>query len=90
MKIIFTEHALERIERRGIAARWVEDSIRQPQWREPDPHDGTLERLYRSIPELGNRVLRVIVCWTSEEECRVITAFPDRGAAIPKAEHKMP
>jgi hypothetical protein len=88
MKIVLTQHALEQLERRRISVEWVEATVMQPQRRDPDPHDAALERLYRAIPQMGNRVLRVVVCWSSAEECRVVTAFPDRNAARDETEHK--
>lgn len=88
LKIVFTRHALDRMERRGIAAEWVEATVQEPQRREPDPCDMELERLYKIIPQMGNRVLRVVVCWTAAEECRVVTAFPDRHAIVSRTERK--
>ncbi|MYB25567.1 MAG: hypothetical protein F4X37_10780 [Acidimicrobiia bacterium] len=43
-----------------------------------DPCDAEVERFYRTIPERGGRVLRVLVNVTADP-WRVVTAFFDRS-----------
>jgi len=88
MKIVLTHMRWSSWSAGASSVEWVEATVMQPQRRDPDPHDAALERLYRAIPQMGNRVLRVVVCWSSAEECRVVTAFPDRNAARDETEHK--
>jgi hypothetical protein len=56
-----TRHADKVLKEREIPIEWVERSLDTPEWREPDPADAALERLYRRIPEREGRVLRVVV-----------------------------
>jgi hypothetical protein len=48
-----------------------------------DPAHPEVERRFRTVPERGGRVLRVVVVETSEE-IRIVTAFLDRRARKPK------
>src|SRR5919112_536947 len=54
--------------------------ILAPGWSDADPIDPTLTRLYGHVPEMGHRILRVVVSFQSPERCRVVTAFFDRDA----------
>lgn len=83
MEIVVTPHARERLQRRMLEWHWVEAAIRHPDWWVPDPVDASLERRFRVIPEMGNRVLRVVVCPLPSEACRLVTAFFDREARVP-------
>lgn len=67
---------------RGIAFSWVELAARDPLWHEPDPNDPALQRRFRSIPEFGDRILRV-VCVETETTIRIVTATFDRNARRP-------
>lgn len=58
---------------------WVERTVREPEWTRPDPRRVGVERRFRSIPEFGNRVLRV-VCYETALEIRILTVFFDRTA----------
>jgi len=76
MKSIYTEHALRRMAKRQLREDWIERVIAHPSRIEPDEVDSTLEHRLAILPELANRVLRVIV---SKDEPRcVITAHLDR------------
>ena len=75
----FTDHAEVRLLRRGLERTWIEHAAREPEWREPEPNDPTVERRFRHIPEAGDRILRV-VCAETDTEIRVITAMLDRNA----------
>ena len=44
--ILFTHHALFRMDKRGIAFRVVERAVRTPLWTAPDPRGPDVERRY--------------------------------------------
>jgi len=52
-------------------------TIKNPELRERDPNDDELERFYRSIPDRGNRVLRVVIN-TELAPWRIVSVFFDR------------
>jgi len=72
----YTQHALGRIAKRQIQAVWVERVVAQPDLVEDDEFDAELEHRLGKVPELANRVLRVIV--TKSVPVRVITVHLDR------------
>ncbi len=76
MKLIYTEHALQRMAKRQLREEWIERVVGNPSRTEPDAADATLEHRLAAVPELANRVLRVIV--SKDEPKRVITAHLDR------------
>ena len=76
MKLIYTEHALRRMAKRKLREEWIERVVSNPSRIEPDEVDATLEHRLAAVPELANRVLRVIV--SKDEPKRVITAHLDR------------
>jgi hypothetical protein len=63
---------------RQLSPEWVEETVRNPQWVEPDPHDLQVQRRFRPIAERDNRFLRVACVETVE--IRIISAFLDRRA----------
>jgi Domain of unknown function (DUF4258) len=73
-------HARLRIEQRKLDLRWLEQVVRDPEWREPEPTDPALERRFGRIAEMGGRVLRVVILPISPTKCRVVTVLFDRGA----------
>jgi signal transduction protein with GAF and PtsI domain len=77
MEIYFTEHALQRMAKRAIEPEWVERVIMDPALRLEDDNDPELEHRLAKVPELANRVLRVIV--SKSEPKRVVTLYPDRN-----------
>ena len=77
MEIHYTEHALLRMTKRAIKPEWVERVIRNPALKLDDENDAELEHCLAKVPELANRVLRVIV--SKSEPKRVITFYPDRN-----------
>lgn len=79
MRVIFTRHALSRLQQRGLDKAWVERTISEPEWQESDP-DPSLLRRFRSIDEAQGRILRVVIRCEQGETCRVITAMFGRGA----------
>ena len=76
MKLIYTQHAVQRMNKRQLKAEWVERAVTEPTRIEPDENDATLEHHLSAVPELANRVLRVIV--SKDEPKRVISLFLDR------------
>lgn len=64
---------------RQIAVDWVERTVRAPEWRERDPGNAEVERLFRAMPEAGGRFLRV-ACVETAAEIRILSAFLDRRA----------
>ena len=74
-----TAHAEARLARRALEPAWIERTVHEPQWREPDPSDPAVERRFRRIDEAGGRILRV-ACVETVADIRVITAMFDRNA----------
>ena len=50
-----TQHARDVLAERHIPVEWLERALREPELKQPDPADATLERRYRKIPEHQNR-----------------------------------
>ena len=75
----YTQHSLDVMREREIEPVWVERAVTQPQWIEPDPFDGAVERRFAVVPERAGRYLRV-ACVETFSEIRIISAFFDRGA----------
>ena len=76
MSLIYTDHALLRMKKRQLQAEWVERVVSNPTRVETDNNDDSLEHRLAIVPELANRVLRVIV--SKEEPRRVISVYLDR------------
>jgi len=55
-----TDHCQTRIQERGILLEWICDVIQNPQKLKIDPDDPSKLYAFKTIPEYGNRVLRVI------------------------------
>jgi hypothetical protein len=79
----FTAHAKTVISERSLDLEWIRRTVHSPEWRETDPSGLPIERRYRHIHECSDRVLRVI-CLETDTEIRIITAFLDRNARMPK------
>ena len=77
MKYELTQHATKALAEREISLAWVERTLDSPELKAPDPDDPAVQRLFRRIPEFGNRVLRVAVN-TTVEPVRVVSVFFDR------------
>jgi hypothetical protein len=77
--LILTRHARDNIVRDAIDLVWIETTVRQPTALMLDPHDPTLIRAWRGIPERGGRVLRVVFR-PAGADIVVVTVFFDRGA----------
>jgi uncharacterized DUF497 family protein len=78
-KLVLTRHAEAKMYERGIRLEWIERTIRNAHWIEPEPRDPSAERRFGAVPEFGGRMLRV-VCVETESAIRVIAATFDRGA----------
>jgi hypothetical protein len=76
MNLIYTKHALLRMAKRKLREEWIERVVGNPSRIEPDEVDSTLEHRLAAVPELANRVLRVIV--SKDEPKRIITTHLDR------------
>lgn len=72
-----TEHAERRISERSINPEWINRVLTNPQKIEPDPEDSELCHASGTIPEYGNRVLRVVYNETVSP-WRIVTAHFDR------------
>ena len=78
IRLEYTRHATDAMNERRIPVEWVERVVGAPALRTPDPMDLELERLYATIPEYDDRVLRVVVN-TSVANWRVVSVFFDRN-----------
>jgi uncharacterized DUF497 family protein len=81
--VMFTRHALVRMDERGLPRAAIEAVARAPLWTEPEPADPAVERRFGRISADGERFLRV-VCVETDDMIRVITATLDRGARRPR------
>ena len=81
--IRYTLHAETVLRQRELAKAWVERTTREPEWRSADPGEALAERRFRSVPERGDRVMRV-VCVETDVEIRIISVFLDRRARRPE------
>jgi hypothetical protein len=77
MDLVLTAHAQTVITERGIRREWIESAVNFPESELPDRSDPTLIHAIRTVPEFGNRKLRVIVDKTTKP-FRVVTAYFDR------------
>ena len=76
MELHFTQHAVARMAKRQLQREWVERVVAKPETIEDDEFDSELEHRLGKVPELANRVLRVIV--TKSDPMRVVTVHLDR------------
>ncbi len=77
-QITFTDHAEAMLIEREIARDWVLQTITHPEATEPDTLQLGVFRAFRSIPENGGRILRVVYVPDSDG-ARIVTAFFDRN-----------
>ena len=77
--LVFTKHALTALAERQIGMDWITRTVVSPQWREIDARDPEVQRLFSTVPERGNRYLRV-ACVETATEIRILSAFLDRRA----------
>jgi uncharacterized DUF497 family protein len=81
--LVLTRHAEMKLHERGLERSWVERTVRDPQWTEPDARDSSAELRFRAIEDRDGRVLRV-VCVETDAVIRIITAMINRGAKDPR------
>jgi len=77
--IVLSKHAQDMADEREIPRQWIERVLRNPAFEQPDRRNPRAMRAYASIPEAGNRMLRVVY-YDRGTEIRVITLFFDRQA----------
>ena len=80
MDFILTSHAekvLASNERQNIQRDWIERVLTEPDYTDRDSRNGRI-RVWKRIPENGNRALRV-VCEPDSRPIEVVTVFFDRG-----------
>lgn len=74
---MLSEHAARRVRERGIEIRWIRTALTDPDRNVPDVLDPTARHALKRIPEMEDRVLRVI--YNAETQpLRVISAYFDR------------
>jgi hypothetical protein len=77
--VIYTKHAIQRLEQRHIEKAWVERVMNRPDWVEQDPRNAKVTRAYGRIEEAGGMILRVV--YTNVRDGRlIITQYFDDGA----------
>ncbi|MGN6571722.1 MAG: DUF4258 domain-containing protein [Pseudolabrys sp.] len=74
--IVLTRHAETALFERALDRRLVEQTLREPDFVEPDEQRGTINA-FRAIPEHGGRIPRVTYV-SDGSRMKVITAFFDR------------
>jgi hypothetical protein len=72
-----SEHAVKRLRERRIDENWIQSAIDQPDRVEADPMDADEKHGLKIIPEMENRVLRVVYNET-KNPVLIISAFFDR------------
>ncbi len=77
--IVFSRHAVERMEERSIAKAWAEQTLRNPDFKRQDASETGERRAFRQIDEAGGRWLRAVYRLRGDE-IFVITVFLDRKA----------
>jgi hypothetical protein len=78
LRIIFTQHGEEMLQERRLQRSWIELTVLRPEHTEPDPNRPSVVRVFRRIPERGNRWLRVAY-ERRGDYAKIVTAFFDRG-----------
>lgn len=76
MDLHFTHHAVARMANRQLERAWVERVVAKPETVEDEEFDSELEHRLGKVPELANRVLRVIE--SKSDPVRVVTVHLDR------------
>jgi hypothetical protein len=77
--IVLTKHAEEAVEKRKLDPGWIDRTVATPDFTRPDPDDPTLTRSFKSIDEVGGRILRV-VHRPQGNDIVIITVHFDRDA----------
>ena len=77
MALVYSRHAADMLIERSIHGDWVEQTIEEPDFEEPDPIYRDRSHAFRALPERDGRVLRVVYT-RSDGVIRIITLFLDR------------
>ena len=77
MTMKWTQHAQDVFSKRKIPASWIDRAIAAPELTYRDEIDPGLTHYLKTIPEFGNRVLRVIMN-TEADPQRLVTFYFDR------------
>ena len=72
-----TDHAVQRISERKISLTWIHQVLSNPEKTELHPEDPQLRYACGTIPEYGNRVLRVVYNETVSP-WRIVSVYFDR------------
>jgi len=62
--LALTAHAQLRVRSRKIKLAWIEETVHNPDWIEPDPRDPSAEWRFRKIEEFDGRFLRFVCAET--------------------------
>lgn len=77
LRYALTSHARRVMAERGIRTAWLEETLVSLERVERDPVDPEVSHRLRKIPDMGDRVLRVVYNHTAEPN-RVVSVFFDR------------
>lgn len=81
--VVFTRHALARMQDYSFDQAWVAATVHAPDWCEVDTRIG-VERRFKYSHAHGGRAIRV-ACMEELDHIRILTVFPDRDAKAPDA-----
>jgi hypothetical protein len=73
-----SSHAVQRMQDRRIHQTWLDAALSEPDQLEQDQVDPTVTHAFKRIPEMDNRVLRVVYN-AVRQPIRVISLYFDRG-----------
>ncbi len=77
--IILSKHITDEMDGRRIRPAYIAAALTAPDRTTPDPTDPALTRAYKTVPEFGGRIPRVVYR-RSGDDTFVVTAHWDRGA----------
>jgi hypothetical protein len=80
LNYVLSDHAKEELKKPGrqqIKSEWIERALSYPDHSDEDSRTNTL-RVWKRIPEYGNRALRVVYS-PDTQPVFVVTVFFDRG-----------
>ncbi len=80
MDYILSQHAIEELQRSGrsqIKEEWIQRTLTTPDYSDLDTRTNTI-RVWKRIPEYGNRALRVVYN-PNKKPVVIVTVFFDRG-----------
>ena len=80
MNFVLSQHAADELNKAGrsqIQQEWIYRALNNPDFSDTDNRTNTI-RVWKRIPEFGNRALRVVYN-PNTEPITVVTVFFDRG-----------